>query len=250
MTGEYLLTPQTERDNRRKSAIITFFIVAAILIIAWWLRFGKFEVDFPPQGIMVQFGMTDFGSGPQEPAESKVVASAATPEKTVEQEVETFESPEAVPVSSKPATTPTETPSTTPAQAKQPALYNPNQFREQSGGREPPFDPGKPLGKDGDVKPPGSMMGPGGSIGARGWRIKPNIDPCHLDADVFEVRIYARRDGTIYDVREIGGTLTDKAVKECIKAQIKLVRLNPDPSSPHEIQVMPKLTIRLGIDLQ
>jgi len=260
MTGEYLLTPQTERDNRRKSAIITFFIVAAILIIAWWLRFGKFEVDFPPQGIMVQFGTTDFGSGPQEPAESKVVAAASTPEQTVEQEVETFETPDAVPVSPKPATTPSEKPSTTPTQTapdpfKPKSVYTPGATGQGSsssqGSTGGTGNMGDPLGSDDGAftgSPSGTgIQGTGRSVGGRGWAQRPDLTQFHQVQEILKVNIYARKDGTITDVKVVGGTLADPVLIGKVIAQIKRGKLQADPSAP-EIELLASWTIRFALD--
>lgn len=250
MTTAYLLSPEVERENRRKSAIISIAIFIALLVIAWLMVFPKFEVDFPPQGIMVQFGMTETGSGDEEPAPSEESASASAPVESVEEPVETYETPQSVPLTSKPQTTPTTTPTETPK--KDPKVFRPTEGRGTSPNQGPGGDPGNagdPMGGDeGAYK--GQGMGPVGTgrgVGGRGWTSKPDLSTFHQVQETLKVNIYARKDGTITDVKVVGGTLTDPTLIGKIVSKIKQGRLNPDPNAP-EIELLATWTIRFALD--
>jgi hypothetical protein len=91
------------------------------------------------------------------------------------------------------------------------------------------------------------IEGTGRSVGGRGWSVRPDLSAFHQVQDVLKVNIYARKDGTITDVKVVGGTLTDPALITKIIAQIKRGRLNPDPSAP-EIELLATWTIRFALD--
>jgi len=83
MTVEYLLNPEVERANKRKSAIITALIVIGILVLSIFWVLKQPEEKFPPPGILIAMGTTEQGSG-----ETKPVPQKETPKEEVKPQPE------------------------------------------------------------------------------------------------------------------------------------------------------------------
>lgn len=102
-TAEFLIAPEKEKANKRKSAIITATIMALVLIMAIFWVFKNPEPDFPESGILIAMGTTDEGSGETEPVpqeEQPEPQQEPQPEQQpapqeAEQPVETVEDPNA-----------------------------------------------------------------------------------------------------------------------------------------------------------
>lgn len=259
MITSYLIDPDIERANKRGSAAIALGILAtAIVIFILWKIPRASEtsaIDFIGGGVEVQFGYTDYGFGPEEPSPKPITAEAAAaePSEASEDPIKTYDNVGEDNVgSSKPKTTTQSTAPTAPQPKKAKTFSGVSGIGTGSGseGNKPGEGNMGQLdgGEDGVYKgTPGSGGGTGRGVGGRGWAVSPNLSQFHQVQETLKLNIYARRDGTITNVKVVGGTLTDPDLISKIIAQVKRGRLNPDPKAP-EIELLATWTIKFALD--
>jgi outer membrane biosynthesis protein TonB len=81
---EYLLQPEVEIANKKKSATLTAIIIIVFLLLAFLVRMLNPEPDFPEEGILIAFGNTETGQGYEPPSQQSVPAANSAQE-TVEE---------------------------------------------------------------------------------------------------------------------------------------------------------------------
>lgn len=116
MQAEFLLRPEIEIGNRRKSAIITGAIIALLLLLAIFIILARPEPKFPEEGILISFGTTETGQGYEPPTKQVETASDAAPKQVEEvtENVEVTQDVNATAIDDQPQENPVETPIETP----------------------------------------------------------------------------------------------------------------------------------------
>ncbi len=250
-----------ETEYERKSFAITTAIMAILLLLFVFL--GLTYLDPPPEnGITINFGNTEFGSGDDKTSIETVksapqpAASAPQPSPSAEdlttQDIE--EAPvitetkkpkptkEVVkePVKPKPAEKPTPSKSTTDAISN--ILNGPKSDGTSTRGEGPDNIPGNKGRLDGDPYA-NSYYGDGKGDGGKGWGLNgrklasssKRQQECNESGTVV-VEIKVNRSGNVIGTRYVKGTTnTSACLLEPAYATARSYRWHPDPNAP-EIQ--------------
>ncbi len=256
MTAEYLINPEEERANKRKSAIITALIIIAFLLLSIFWVFRQPPEQFPPPGILIAMGTTEQGSG-----ETKPVPQKETPKKEVQPQpeppapqevetpVETVDDPNSTAIEEKKEEKKEEVkepekPVEKPKEPVKPKYTMPSENQNQEepkdtkGNYEMPGDMGNPQGSEqsqnmGDVPGLGNFEF-GGGLSGRGVRKVPDVEKkVRREQGKVILEIWVDESGNVVRVGDImrGTEITDPAMIREARQLASQVRFDPSGES-------------------
>lgn len=230
----FLLNPEVEKANQRKSAASVAIFIAILILLAFLIKLWR-PIDQTEEGIWVNFGTSEMGTGLEEPTYSENSASSAAPQPSPEK-VEQVVAANSVDgpsmdnkTETKPKVTETKTTTTQTTTQQKPTekpkideskVYNPNNqnnSQSTSQGNDPMAEgnKGQQTGSDGPNYM-GDDKGKGNSgfglldFGSRGWLQKPVMKSNHQQRDVLYLEIVVDRQGNVISAEVARGTtLTD-----------------------------------------
>lgn len=253
----YLINPEIERANQRKSAISVAVIIAILLILAFLIRMWN-PIDETAEGIWVNFGTSEMGTGLEEPTHSENVVAASAPQPSPEQvdQVVATNSPDGPALDNNTETKPVESETNTNNQSTtqqtepekpvidESKLFNPNNnsnSQSTSQGNDPMAtgNKGQQTGSDGPNYM-GDDKGTGDSgfglldFGSRGWLSQPSMQSNHQQKDVLYLEIVVDRQGNVISAEVARGTtLTDPALIRKAKQAVMNAKLVAKPDAPN-----------------
>ncbi len=246
-----------ETEHEKKSFAITTTIMVILLLL--FLFLGLSYLDPPPEnGIAINFGTTETGSGKIQPTEAiqsapqptKSSASAAPDEEVLSQDIE-----DAVVMKESKKKQPTkevskEEPKPQPAEKPQPSKNTTDALSSILNG---PKSDGKAKGGEGDDNLPGDKGSPdgdpyassyfgsgGGSGGGRGWGLNGRklanrgneIQKCNQSGTVV-VKITVNQNGSVIKAESTKGTTnSDPCLVEPALATARKFKWQPDSNAP------------------
>lgn len=261
-----------ETEYEKKSFALTTVIMILLLLLA--LFFGLTYLDPPPEnGIAINFGNTDFGSGVNKTSTETVASapqptSSAAPVPTQEdlktQDIE--DAPvvnetkkptpqkEAVKEPEKPKPTPKPQPSKSTTDAISSLLNGPKSDGTAKEGEGPDDLPGNKGRADGDPYA-NAYYGPGGgSGGGQGWGLNGRslrsrdkvVQKCN-EAGTVVVQITVNRSGNVTSTKYSKGTTnTAPCLLEAAYATARKYSWDPDPKAPETQTGFIVVNFRLG----
>lgn len=261
-----------ETEYEKKSFAITTAIMIVVLLLAFF--FGLTYLDPPPEnGITVNFGNTEFGSGEninsvETVASAPQPTSSATPV-TSEEDLKTQDIEDAPVVAepkkptpnkevSKPTETPKPTPKPQPSKATTDALSNllngPQSDGTSKEGEGPDNLPGNKGRLDGDPYASAYYGSGSGSGGGKGWSLNGRslrsknkvVQKCNESGTVV-VQITVSRSGSVTNTRYTKGTTnTAPCLLEAAYETARTYSWNPDPKAPETQTGFIIVNFRLG----
>ena len=243
-----------ENKNRALSGGITALFFALIVVVCVAFGYDPPDPPIPEEGVEVNLGNSDFGSGDNPEPASSEASSAPRPTSATEQVItQSHESTTPIYSSPKPANAKTDnvTPTTTqPEPPKEPeinknALFNGSKSKTKSnkGGSEGNTSGNGNMGKEGgdpnsnryDGTP--GKGGSGFSLTGRSARALPSPQTASNKQGKIVVKIWVDRDGhvTQTEAPEKGSTLTDAALVTLAKQAAKKAVFSPKADAP-EVQ--------------
>jgi TonB family protein len=263
--AEFLIHPEKELANRRKSAIITAIIFILLLLLAFLWVFKNPEPEFPQSGILIAMGTTEEGSGdtkPQPQEEQPKTQSEPQPEQQpapqeAEQPVETVDDPNATAVEEEEEqqeqeetkepeqekTEPAKEVEEQPKEPEQPKYTLPNETQEEQqtqetkGNYEMPGNMGDPKGDErsnqmGETPGLGNFDF-GGGLSGRGVLGVPKVEKkARKEQGKIILEIFVNQDGNVTRVGDIlrGTEITDPAMMKEARELASQVRFDPTSS--------------------
>ena len=274
MATEYLLKPEVEEANKRKSKIITALLTLIMVLATLFIGlYGPYPPP-PEEGIFVNFGTTDFGSGDVEPQQQEVVEEQqAQPEASEAEQVDNTEHSNDVNATEvntnkteKPDPKPTDVheqvPNPTPDPVPDPKpvidqnkLFNGNS--DNSNSTSQGDDPGDKLGnkgqQDGTTGPnyhgQNTGLGDQGSgfdIAGRGLVYKPTNYYSGSEQGIVRLKITVDGNGKVTSAKYYAknSTITDHALIALAKKTAMKLKYSPDNNKPLQQAV---ISVKFGM---
>ncbi len=257
MTVEYLLNPEVERANKRKSAIITALIVIGILVLSIFWVLKQPEEQFPPPGILIAMGTTEQGSGdtkpvPQKETPKEEVKPQPEPEpqpQVTETPVETVDDPNSTSIDEKKEEKKEEVkePEKPVEEVKEPLKPKYTMPAEEPSNEEPkdtkgkyemPGDMGNPKGSE-QSQNMGTIPGLGnfefgGGLSGRGVQRVPDVEKkVRREQGKIILEIWVDASGNVVKVGDLmrGTEITDPAMIREARQLASKVRFDPASGS-------------------
>ncbi len=268
MEQDFLLNPDVEKNYQRRSRLLTAIIF--ILLILGTLFLGLYGPYPPPpeEGIFINFGTTEMGTGDQEPQEQEVTETAQPmPESAAEETVETMETVNDVNATEvsvnneqQPVDNPTDVEQPNPQPERQPVenaepkvdpnkLFNPGNSQNsqsQNQGNDPLADgnKGQPDGTTGpNYHGQNSGLGDQGTgfdIAGRGIVHMPTDYYNGDEQGIVKLRIVVDASGKVTSAQYVarGSTITDPNLIKLAKQTALKLRYTPSPTNTVQTAVI------------
>ncbi len=264
MATDYLLKPEVEEANKRKSRIITALLTLLIIIGAIFIGlYGPYPPP-PEEGIFVNFGTTDYGSGTVEPQKQEVIEEQqAQPEASSVEQVENIESSNDVnatevntqqeqnkPTETNETTKPVEQSKPEPVPDPEPVVDqnklftgNSNNSNSNSQGNDPADRLGNKGQQDGSNGPnyQGNNTGLGNQgsgfdIEGRGLVYKPTNYYSGAEQGIVRLKIIVDANGKVISAEYFAknSTITDHSLIALAKKTAMKLKYSPDSKSPRQ----------------
>lgn len=240
-----------EQKNKLISGGTTALVLGLILVICLAFGYDPPDPPIPEEGVEVNLGNSDFGSGDNPMPDPSPASSAPQPASATEQvSTQKTESTTPIPTSDKPSTAKTnnETPTTTkqPETPKQPEVNTNALFKKsdksktQNGGSQGVTQGSGNQGKEGgdpnsnryDGTP--GKGGAGFSLSGRSAKALPSPQATNNKEGKVVVKIWVDRNGNVTQVSapEKGSTLTDAGYVQMSKAAAMKAKFSAKEDAP------------------
>ena len=238
---------ENEKKNKRRGMIATVLVHVAVLLL---LLFLALAAPYPPpgeEGILINFGSSDVGSGTIQPIEldEAVPESSSSETSSAQEEVATQDVEDAPSLENAESKSDRDTkqPKEKEPTINREALFDPSTVKEKSTSEGKTTLPGDMGAKDGD--PNASAYGDKsyglGSDGT-GWELTgsgrkmikfPRIDDTSQETGRVVIRIKVNKEGKVVsaEYRQKGSTTTDAHLIAKARKAALLAKFNSDPGT-------------------